>query len=76
MTEVAAPWGGYTEPEVTTDDSLRKLFSAGDYAWSLTYSEPNFEIVGKPQMGLLVVYGAHQTIDGAIERASAHMDML
>ena len=59
-----------------TDDTLRKLFTTGDYAWSLTYSEPNFEIVGKPQVGLLVVYGAHRTIDGAIKRASAHMDML
>ena len=59
-----------------TDDSLRKLFLTGDYAWSLTYSEPHFEIVGKPQVGLLVVYGAHRTIDGAIERANAHMSML
>ena len=59
-----------------TDDSLRKLFLTGDYEWSLTYSEPNFEIVGKPHVGLLVVYGAHRTIEGAIERASAHMDML
>ncbi len=59
-----------------TDDTLRKLFRTGDYAWSLTYSEPNFEIVGKPQAGLLVVYGAHRTIDGAIDRANAHMDML
>jgi hypothetical protein len=61
---------------VRTDDSLRKLFSTGDYAWSLTYLEPYFEIVGKPPVGQLVVYGAHRTIDGAIERASAHMDML
>ena len=67
---------GTTEPEVRTDDSLRKLFTTGEYAWSLTYSEPYFEIVGKPQMGLLVVYGAHRTVDGAIERASAHMEML
>ena len=48
----------------------------GDYAWSLTYSEPCFEIVGKPPVGQLVVYGAHRTIKGAIERARAHMDML
>ena len=59
-----------------TDDTLRQLFTTGDYAWSLTYSEPHFEIVGKPQVGLFVVYGAHRTIDGTIERASAHMDML
>ena len=61
---------------VRTDDSLRQLFTTGDYAWSLTYREPQFEIVGRPAVGLLVVYGAHRTIDGAIKRASAHMDML
>jgi len=44
--------------EVRTDDSLRQLFTTGDYAW------------------ILVVYGAHRTIDGAIKRASAHLDML
>ena len=48
----------------------------GDYAWTLTYAEPHFEIVGRPDVGLLVVYGAHRTIDGAIKRANAHMDML
>ena len=64
------------EPVVRTDDSLRQLFTTGDYAWSLTYLEPYFEIVGRPPVGLLVVFGAHRTIDGAIERASAHMDML
>jgi hypothetical protein len=48
----------------------------GDYAWSPTYVEPYFEIVGRPPVGLLVVYGAHRPIDGAIKRASAHMDML
>jgi hypothetical protein len=61
---------------VRTDDSLRQLFTTGDYAWSLTYLDPCFEIVGKPPVGLLVVYGAHRTIDGAITRASAHMNML
>jgi hypothetical protein len=61
---------------VRTDDSLRQLFTTGDYAWSLTYLKPNFEIVGRPPVGLLVVYGAHRTIDGAIRRARAHMDML
>ena len=59
-----------------TDDSLRQLFTTGGYAWSLTYVEPHFEIVGKPPVGLFVVYGAHRTIDGVIKRASAHMDML
>ena len=48
----------------------------GAYAWSLTYREPHFEIVGRPPVGLLVVFGAHGTIDGAIKRARAHMDML
>ena len=48
----------------------------GDYDWSLTYLPPYFEIVGRPPEGLLVVYGAHETIEGAIERASAHLDML
>jgi hypothetical protein len=67
---------GVHRTEVTTDDSLRQLFTTGNYAWSLTYLEPYFEIVGRPPVGLLVVYGAHPTIDGAIERASAHMDML
>jgi hypothetical protein len=62
--------------EVRTDDSLRQLFTTGDYAWSLTYTEPHFEIVGRPHVGLLVVYGAHRTIDGAIKRASAHLDKL
>jgi hypothetical protein len=62
--------------EVTTDDSLRQLFTTGDYAWSLTYLKPYFEIVGKPPVGLFVVYGAQRTIDGAIKRAGAHMDML
>ncbi len=59
-----------------TDDSLRQLFMTGDYAWSLTYLEPHFEIVGRPSVGLLVVFGAHRTLDGAIRRARAHMDML
>ena len=58
-----------------TDDSLRQLFTTGDYAWSLTYLEPHFEIIGKPAVGLRVVFGAHRTINGAIKRASAHMDM-
>ena len=62
--------------EVTTDDRIRQLFTTGDYAWSLTYLAPNFEIVGKPRSGLLVAYGAHRTIDGAVKRASAHLDML
>jgi len=62
--------------EVRTDDSLRQLFTTRDYAWTLTYAEPHFEIVGRPDVGLLVVYGAHRTIDGAIKRASAHLDML
>ena len=62
--------------EVRNDDSLRQLFTTGGYAWSLTYHAPQFEIVGRPPVGLLVVYGAHRTIDGAIERASAHMHML
>lgn len=62
--------------QVRTDDSLRKLFTTGDYAWSLTYAEPHFEIVGRPAVGLLVVFGAHRTIDGAIKRASAHMHTL
>ena len=48
----------------------------GDYVWSLTYLKPNFEIVGRPTVGLLVVYGAHRTIDGAVKRARAHMNML
>ena len=48
----------------------------GDYAWSLTYLEPHFEIVGRPPVGLFVVFGAHQTIEGAIVRARAHMNML
>jgi hypothetical protein len=61
---------------VRTDDSLRQLFTTGAYAWSLTYREPHFEIVGRPPVGLLVVFGAHGTIDGAIKRARAHMDML
>jgi hypothetical protein len=61
---------------VRTDDSIRHLFTTGDHAWSLTYRKPYFEIVGTPPVGLLVVYGAHRTIDGAIERASARMDML
>jgi hypothetical protein len=61
---------------VRTDDSLRQLFTTGDYAWTLMYREPQFEIVGRPAVGLLVVYGPHRTIDGAIERASAHMHML
>jgi len=47
-----------------------------DYAWSLTYLKPHFEIIGRPHVGLFVVFGAHPTIDGAIERARAHMDML
>ena len=59
-----------------TNDSLRELFTTGDYAWSLTYREPHFEILGRPHVGLLVVYGAHRTIDGAIKRARAHLDML
>ena len=59
-----------------TNDSLRELFTTGDYAWSLTYRAPHFEILGRPQVGLLVVYGAHRTIDGAIKRARAHLDML
>jgi hypothetical protein len=62
--------------EVRTDDSLKQLFTTGDYAWSLTYLEPNFEIIGRPPVGLRVVYGAHRTIEGAIRRASAHMDMV
>jgi hypothetical protein len=61
--------------KVRTDDSLRQLFATGDYAWSLTYRAPQFEIVGRPPVGLLVVYGSHRTIDGAIRRARAHMDM-
>ena len=59
-----------------TDDSLRQLFTTGDYAWSLTYLAPNFEIVGRPSVGLFVVFGAHRTLAGAIRRAHAHLDML
>jgi hypothetical protein len=35
---------------VRTDDSLRQLFTTGDYAWSLTYRKPHFEIVGTPHV--------------------------
>jgi len=65
-----------TRTEVTPDDTLRQLFSTGDYAWSLTYREPQFEIVGRPSVGLFVVFGAHRTLDGAIRRARAHLDTL
>jgi hypothetical protein len=61
---------------VRTDDSIRQLFRTGDHAWSLTYLEPYLEVIGRPSAGLLVVYGAHRTVDGAVKRASAHLAML